>query len=95
MISLRILRQFWKKHPQAEGPLRAWHKAATGSDWSSPHDVKKTFASADQIGDNRMVFDIGGNKYRLVVRFAFSHKRAMIKFVGTHAEYDKIDAETV
>ena len=65
-------------------------------DWDSPADLKKAFGiNVDFLGDNRAVFDIGGNKYRLVVRFAYKFKSALIKFVGTHAEYDRIDAETV
>lgn len=95
VISLKKLRDFWKLHPPAEQPLKSWYKLASRATWTSPHDVKQDYRSADQIGDRRMVFNIGGNNYRLVVRFTFKYGRAMIKWVGTHAEYDKIDAEKV
>lgn len=95
VISRKILREFWRKHPQAEEPLKAWYALTTQARWNSMHDVKEMFNSADQVGDSRIVFDISGNKYRLVARVSFKFKRLMIKFVGTHAEYDKIDAEKV
>jgi mRNA interferase HigB len=95
VIALRTLKLFWEKHPHAEAPLRAWYAVANGANWSSPQDIKDLFRSADFIGDSRVIFDIGGNKYRLVVHFSYKYKRALVKFVGTHEEYDSIDAETV
>lgn len=96
VIALRTLRQFWRRHPQAEGPVRAWYAVVSRAQWSGPADVKRQFGTTvDFIGDNRIVFDISGNKYRLVVHVAYSFRRVLVKFVGTHAEYDKIDAETV
>lgn len=66
------------------------------AEWSSPADVKRMFGTTvDFVGDNRVVFDIGGNKYRLVVHVAYAYKRVLVKFIGTHAQYDKIDPETV
>jgi len=96
VIALRTLRQFWERHAQAEGPIRAWYALATRSDWKGPADVKRQFgATVDFVGDNRLVFDLGGNKYRLVVHVAYAYKRVLVKFVGTHAEYDRIDVETI
>lgn len=96
VIALRTLRQFWRRHPQAEGPLRAWYAVVSRAEWSGPTDVKRQFGTTvDFVGDNRIVFDIGGNKYRLIVHVAYSFRRVLVKFIGTHAEYDRIDAETV
>jgi mRNA interferase HigB len=95
VIAKRTLREFWKKYPDAESPLEAWHAEAKAATWTNPVQVRARFPSADVVGDNRMVFNIGGNKYRLVVRFNYDYQIAYVKFVGTHAEYDKIDVETV
>ena len=84
------------RHSQAEGPLRAWYAMVDKAQWSSPSDVKVLFGSTvDFVGDNRVIFDISGNKYRLVVHIAYRFKRVLIKFVGTHKDYDRIDPETV
>ena len=96
VIAKRSLRLFWEKHPQAETPLRAWHAMVSRAIWSGPADVKDQFgASVDFVADNRLIFDVGGNKYRLVVHAAYRFKRVLVKFVGTHAEYDKIDPASV
>ena len=96
VIAKRTLRQFWRGHPRAEGPLRAWHAVVSRATWSGPADVKAAFGTTvDFMRDNRIVFDIGGNKYRLVVHVAYRFKRVLIKFVGTHKEYDRIDPGTV
>ena len=96
IIARRTLKQFWMKHRQAEGPLRAWYATVAKAEWRGPADVKAMFgASVDFLRDNRIVFDISGNKYRIIVHVAYPFKRLLIKFVGTHGEYDKIDAETV
>jgi mRNA interferase HigB len=96
VIAKRTLRRFWTSHPQAETPFRKWHALVEKSDWSGPGDVKNMFGTTvDFAGDNRIVFDIGANKYRLVVHVAYRFRRVLIKFVGTHAEYDRIDVETI
>ena len=96
VIAKRTLRQFWQRHPQAEGPLRAWHAVVTKATWKGPAEVKTMFgATVDFVRDNRIVFDISGNKYRIVVHAAYRFKRVLIKFVGTHKEYDRIDPGTV
>ena len=96
VIARRTLKKFWGRHSQAEGPLRAWFAIVSRAKWSGPADVKRQFGSTvDFLADNRVVFDIGGNKYRLVARVAYPYARVLIKFVGTHAEYDRIDPETV
>jgi mRNA interferase HigB len=96
IVARRVLRDFWTKHNQAETPLKVWYAAVRNADWRGPADVKATFGSnVDFVGDNRIIFDIGGNKYRLIVHVAYAFQRVLIKFVGTHREYDKIDPETV
>ncbi|GAC1335917.1 MAG: type II toxin-antitoxin system HigB family toxin [Beijerinckiaceae bacterium] len=96
VISLRVLRSFWARYPQAETPLRTWHKIVSKADWSGPSDVKDAFgANVDFVGDNRVIFDIGGNKFRLVAHMAYPFRRVLVKFVGTHKEYNGINPETV
>lgn len=96
VIARRTLVTFWTRHPQAETHLKIWFAEARAAEWNGPQDIKERFGpSVDFLGDNRVIFDIGGNKYRLIVRVAYRHKRVLIKFVGTHAEYDRIDAATI
>lgn len=96
VIALRTLRQFWERHAQAETPIKVWYAIASKADWASTADVKRQFGAAvDFVGDNRLIFDLGGNKYRLVVHVSYTYGRVLVKFVGTHAEYDKINAEIV
>jgi mRNA interferase HigB len=97
VIAKRTLREFWEQYPQAEKPFRAWYKVASAARWSGPADVKAAFGTnVDFVSDNRIIFDIGGNKYRLVVRVAYDpFYRVLIKFVGTHRAYDRINPETV
>lgn len=96
IIAKRTLKRFWERHAQAEGPLRSWHAVVDKAEWSGPSDVKAMFGtSVDFVRDNRLVFDIGGSKYRLVVHVAYRFKRVLVKLVGTHKEYDRIDVESV
>ena len=96
IIAVRTLRLFWQQHPQSEKPLRVLYNRLTLREWSGPQDIKEAFcANVDFIGGNRVIFDVAGNKYRVVIAFAYAYKRGMVKFVGTHSEYDKINAETV
>lgn len=96
VIARRTLREFWALHPQAERPVRAWFAAVSKARWSGPSDVKRQFgASVDFVADNRVIFDLGGNKYRLIVHVSYTFGRVLVKFLGTHADYDRIDPETV
>ena len=96
IIAKSALRAFWERQPRAETPLRAWHAVVSRADWAGPADVKAMFGTGvDFVGDNRLIFDIGGNKFRLIVHVAYAYRRVLIKFVGTHAEYDRINPETV
>jgi len=95
VVARRTLVEFWRRRPTAQGPLSAWFEIARAAEWRTPNDIKAQFNSADFVGDNRVIFDVGGNKYRIVVRVSYRFKQVLIKFVGTHAEYDRIDPETV
>ena len=95
MIARTTLRAFWEKHPDAEQPLRAWFKAAEAADWATPADVKADYANASILKNNRVCFDIGGNKYRLIVKVNYSYRVIYVRFVGTHEAYDRIDANTI
>ena len=92
VIKKKTLRDFWQVHAAAELPLRAWLKDAERAQWRTMHDIKAYARSADVVGDNRVVFNIGGNKFRLVVLCLLAKGRLYIRFVGTHADYDQIDA---
>ena len=95
IIAKRTLKEFWEKHPDCEQHLKTWYDIAWRAAWKSPNDVKETFASASIIANNRVIFNIKGNNYRLVVQFNYQRQWAFIRFIGTHAEYDKMDATTI
>lgn len=97
LIAKSTLRRFWvqKRYADAQGPLEAWHDEVCTAAWKTPQDIKELYASASICGNNRVVFNIGGNKYRLVVEVQYVAGIVWVKFVGAHAQYDKIDVETV
>lgn len=95
IIAKRPLREFWKRHPDAEEPLLAWYREVEREDWDSPAKVKAKYRNASIVGDNRVVFNIKGNDYRLVVKINYPYRTVYVRFVGTHAEYDAVDAEEV
>jgi mRNA interferase HigB len=89
------LREYWKKNPDSEQYLKTWHDTALSSDWKTPNDVKQTYINASILKDSRIVFNIKGNSYRLVAKFNFEKRWIFIRFIGTHTEYNKIDANTI
>lgn len=95
IFSKSTLREYWIKHPDTEQYLKTWYDTVMSSVWKTPNDVKKTYANASILKDSRIVFNIKGNDYRLIVKFNFEKQWAFIKFIGTHVEYDKIDANTI
>lgn len=95
VIALATLRNFWVEHRDAEQPLKAWHDEAVRSLWKQPADVKAQYRNASILKNRRVVFNIKGNDYRLIVAVAYKIGVVYVKFVGTHAQYDAIDAETV
>jgi mRNA interferase HigB len=95
IIAKSTLREFWEKHEDSEDYLKTWYQTARTANWKSPKDIKKSYASASFLNDNRVVFNIKGNHYRLIVKFNYERQWAFIRFIGTHASYDRIDAETI
>ncbi len=97
IIAVRTLREFWQRSEfsDAEQPLRAWYAEARAANWSSPAEVKRHYAHASIVGDSRIVFNIAGNKYRLVVKFNYAYRIGYVRFIGTHAQYDSIDVTRV
>ena len=95
IIAKRALREYWEQEPRAEQPLKSWHEVASKADWSSPAEVKQMYRAASIVGNDRIVFNIGGNRYRLIVRFDYADRLGFVRFVGTHAEYDRVDASLV
>lgn len=93
VIAKRTLREFYQQpaHQDAQGPLEAWHAEALKADWQSPHDIKGQFRNASIINNTLVVFNIAGNKYRLIVDVDYDRQALFVKFVGTHAQYDKIN----
>lgn len=95
VIAKKALREFWLRHPDAEDSLLAWYREAEQADWRTPAQLKERYPSASIVGDNRVIFNIRGNHYRLVVKINYRHRTIYVRFVGTHAEYDVIDVEEV
>ena len=95
IIALSTLRDFWEKHPDAEMPLRNWYAEASRAKWRTPADIKAAYRNASFTANNRVVFDIKGNDYRLVVAVHYDRGQMFVRFVGTHRHYDKISVETI
>lgn len=97
VIAKRTLREHWERpgRRDSEGPLKAWYAEAKAADWATPADVKKQYRSASILKSARVVFNICGNRYRLVVRINYDYRVVYVRFVGTHREYDRIDAEAI
>ncbi len=95
IVKRKALEQAWTKHRDAEQPLRAWYSEAEKADWSGPEDICVRYRTASIVGDERVVFNIKGNVYRLVVAINYKAHIVFIKFFGTHAEYDRIDVRKV
>lgn len=95
VFSKAILRDFWKKHSSSEQQLKAWYKETENSSWKFPGDIKKEYPSASIVANNRVVFNINGNKYRLVVKINYQRGWVFVRFIGTHIDYDSIDVTTI
>ena len=95
VIAKKILRNFWIKHNDCESQLKSWFHEAQKANWKNPNEIKKEFPSASILQDNRVVFNITGNSYRLIVKINYDYKILWIRFIGTHKQYDKIDANTI
>lgn len=95
VIAKSRLREFWEQHPDAKEPLEVWYREASAADWATPQDVKTRYRTASFPGCDRVVFNIKGNTYRLIVHVLYKFRTVYIRFVGTHSDYDDIDATTV
>ncbi len=95
IIAKSTLRQFWEVHPKAKQPLLAWYAEAARAVWQTPTEVKTKYRNASIVGNNRVVFNIKGNDYRLVVHVRYDIGIIFVRFVGTHREYDNVDVETI
>ena len=95
LIALSTLKAFWARHPDAKQPLLAWYGEVKHTDWQSPTDLKAEFGSASILQDGRVVFNIAGNKYRLVAWINYPYRVVYIRFIGSHRQYDQIDAQNI
>ena len=98
VIALSTLKAFWegnRSHADCSEQTLAWHRYATKADWATPADVKASFGNASILRDGRVVFNLAGNKYRLVVWINYPYRVVYIRFIGTHAQYDRIDAQSI
>ena len=95
IIAIKALKEFWEKHSDAEQPLRAWYAEAKNADWKKPADITKLYRSASILTNDRVVFNIKGNDYRLVAAINYEFKIIYVRFIGTHKEYDKINAKEI
>lgn len=95
VYSRRTLREFWEKHPDAQQALQAWYISVKHANWQTPSDIKIVYQTASFLPNNRVVFNIRGNTYRVVVVVEYFHRSVYIRFVGTHSQYNRIDANTI
>jgi mRNA interferase HigB len=95
VIAKKILREFWEKHSDCEQQLKSWFKEASKAEWKNPNEVKSEYPNASILNDNRICFNIKGNHYRLSVRINYDYQMVWVRFIGTHTEYDKIDANEI
>ena len=95
VVAVSTLRAFWERYPDAEQPLKAWYEEAKNATWTQPAEIKAQYRSASVLKNRRVVFNIKGNDYRLIVAIAYKLQIVYVKFVGTHQEYDAVDAETI
>ena len=95
VIAKKILREFWEKHSDSEQQLKTWYKEASKASWTNPSDIKSEYSKASILKTGRAIFNICGNKYRLVVDVNYDRKWVFIRFIGTHSDYYKIDANKI
>jgi mRNA interferase HigB len=95
IVALKTLRRFWEQHPDAQQALQAWYRDAKWATWTTPADIKNVYRNASIVGNNRVVFNIRGNQYRLVVAVNYTAGILYIRFIGTHQDYDKINVATI
>jgi mRNA interferase HigB len=91
IIAKKTLRVFWEKHPDSENPLKIWYKNVEEAQWKNFAELRQDYGSADAVGNERIIFDIKGNKYRLVAKVDFDFRLVFIRFIGTHTDYNKMN----
>ena len=95
IVTFRRIQEFSDQHPMAKSAIEDWYHKTSRAEWHNLTDIRKSFSSADYVGNNRFVFNIKGNNYRIVVIVIFASQKVYIRFIGTHAEYDKIDCSLI
>jgi len=95
VVAKKILREFWDTYPDSEEQLKTWYKEASNANWNTPSEIKAEYARVSILKSGRAVFNICSNKYRLIVNINYKRKWVFIRFIGTHKEYDKIDADKI
>ena len=95
IVAKRTIREFWEKHSDSKEYLQTWYQTAKAAEWKTPNDIKEFYATLSILKNSRVVFNIKGNDYRLVAKINYSKQWLFIRFVGTHEEYDKIDASKI
>ena len=95
VVAKKILRDFWEIHGDCEQQLKSWFQEANTAEWKNPNEIKLDYPSASILNDNRIVFNIKGNNYRLIVKVTYEYQMIWIRFIGTHADYDKINANKI
>lgn len=95
IISKKILREFWENHSDSKQQLLSWYRETNDAIWTNPNHIKLIYPSASFLANNRVIFNIKGNTYRLIVKVSYAQQIVWIRFIGTHAQYDKIDANKI
>lgn len=95
IIARRTIREFWEKHPESKDYLETWYETAKGAEWNSPGEIKEFYATISILKNSRVVFNIKGNDFRLVAKINYERQWLFIRFIGTHREYDQIDADNI
>jgi len=95
VIAKKIVRDFWAKHPDCEQQLKSWYSEVEDATWKNPNQVKKEYPTSSILEDNKIVFNIKGNNYRLIIKINYYYQMIRIRFIGTHSQYDKIDATKI
>ena len=95
IVAKRTLREFWEQHPDSKDYLETWYETVRAASWSTPNEIKEFYATVTILKNSRVVFNISGNKYRLIAKINYNKQWLFIRFIGTHREYDKVNADLI
>ena len=95
IIAKRTIREFWEKYPDSKDYLETWYETVRSANWKTPNEIKEFYATVTILKNSQAVFNVSGNKYRLIAKINFQKQWLFIRFIGTHQEYDKIDADRI